>query len=112
MALFSQGLLNVWWSRQERLTPASGEAFWDRCRDGGPSDGGPDHDRYDCSSPGKDDTPFKARLARGVFARPYRRAGDIASEEMLTRLREVHALSFGPGALWSYTDARPLTYKK
>ena len=37
---------------------------------------------------------------------------DITLEEMRARLREEHALSVGLGTLWSFLDARGLTYKK
>jgi transposase len=37
---------------------------------------------------------------------------DITLEEMRVRLREEHALTVGLGTLWSFLDARGLTYKK
>ncbi len=37
---------------------------------------------------------------------------DITLEEMRARLRDEHALTVGLGTLWSFLDARGLTYKK
>jgi transposase len=37
---------------------------------------------------------------------------DITLEEMRARLREERALPVGLGTLWSFLDARGLTYKK
>ncbi|KMO13683.1 transposase [Methylobacterium platani JCM 14648] len=37
---------------------------------------------------------------------------DITLEEMRARLREEHDLTVGLGTLWSFLDARGLTYKK
>jgi transposase len=37
---------------------------------------------------------------------------DITLEEMRARLRDEHALTVGVGTLWSFLDARDLTYKK
>ena len=37
---------------------------------------------------------------------------DITLEEMRARLRDEHDLTVGLGTLWSFLDARDLTYKK
>lgn len=37
---------------------------------------------------------------------------DITLEEMRARLRAEHDLTVGLGTLWSFLDARDLTYKK
>lgn len=37
---------------------------------------------------------------------------DITLAEMRTRLRDEHDLTVGLGTLWSFLDARDLTYKK
>ena len=37
---------------------------------------------------------------------------DITLEEMRIRLRDEHGLAVGLGTLWSFLDARELTYKK
>ncbi|KQT50574.1 transposase [Methylobacterium sp. Leaf456] len=37
---------------------------------------------------------------------------DITLEEMRVRLRDEHDLAVGLGTLWSFLDARDLTYKK
>ncbi|KQO93853.1 transposase [Methylobacterium sp. Leaf92] len=37
---------------------------------------------------------------------------DITLEEMRTRLKDEHDLTVGLGTLWSFLDARGLTYKK
>ena len=37
---------------------------------------------------------------------------DVTLEEMRARLRDEHALTVGLGTLWSFLDARDLTYKK
>ena len=37
---------------------------------------------------------------------------DITLEEMRARLRDEHDLAVGLGTLWSFLDARDLTYKK
>jgi len=37
---------------------------------------------------------------------------DITLEEMRARLRDKHDLTVGLGTLWSFLDARDLTYKK
>jgi transposase len=51
--------------------------------------------------------PHEAFL-RGLIAE----RDDITLEEMRVRLREEHALTVGLGTLWSFLDARGLTYKK
>ena len=37
---------------------------------------------------------------------------DVTPEEMRARLRDEHDLTVGLGTLWSFLDARDLTYKK
>ena len=51
--------------------------------------------------------PHEAFL-RGLIAQ----RDDITLEEMRTRLREEYDLPVGLGTLWSFLDARGLTYKK
>lgn len=51
--------------------------------------------------------PYEAFL-RGLIDEKV----DITLEEMRARLRDEHALAVGLGTLWSFLDARDLTYKK
>lgn len=51
--------------------------------------------------------PHEAFLRRLIAERD-----DITLEEMRVRLREERTLTVGLGTLWSFLDARGLTYKK
>lgn len=73
-------------SRCNDLAPAGGSAIWGRCRD---------LDPHEAFLPGLIDEK-----------------DDITLEEMRARLRDEHGLTVGLDTLWSFLDARDLSYKK